>query len=207
MANPAKIHKCSNATAVSIEEYETYMARAKFHFVPRMYSTTSELTTSPYFLWKYSSIKINYFSLIKKKLSPARYNILKAHSFLSFGITIAILSSLVYPLCLLFLIPWRHYLWRRLPDHSAVNWKDASVRSPRRQSSWCKSCYERDIWRRMTENHLPDETFSRMLPTSCIFVIKHVVNLILQTNILCNNSRNNEMLQPQRYQTEIHINV
>ena len=145
--------------------------------------------------------------LDKKKLSPARYNILKAHSSLSFGITIAILSSVVYPLCLLFLIPWRHYLWRRLPDHSAVNWKDASVRSPRRQSSGCKSCYERDIWRGMTENHLPDETVSRMIPTSCIFVIKHAVNLTLQTNILCNISRNNEMLQPQLYQREIHINA
>ena len=182
------------------------MAQAKFHFVPRMYSSTSELTTSPYYIWKYSSIKINYFSLIKK-LSPARYNFLKAHSFLSFGITIAILSSLVYPLCLLFLIPWRHCLWRRLPDHSAVSWKDASVRSPRRQSSWCKSCYERDIWRGMTENHLPDETVSRMFTTSCNFVIKHTVHLPLHTNILCDNFRNHEMLQPQLYQREIYINV
>lgn len=145
--------------------------------------------------------------LDKKKLSPARYNFLKAHSFLSFGITIAILSPFVYPLCLLFLIPWRHCLWRRLPDHSAVNWKDASVRSPRRQLSWCKGCYERDIWRDMTENHLPDETVSRMLTTSCIFVIKYTVNLPLQTNILCDNFRNHEMLQAQLYQTEIHINV
>lgn len=101
LANPAVNHKYSNATAVWIEKYVTYMTQVKFHFVPRMYSTTSELTASPYFLWKYSSIKINYFSLIKK-LSPTCYNFLKAHSFLSFGITTAILSSLVYPLCLLF---------------------------------------------------------------------------------------------------------
>jgi len=180
---------------------------SKISFCPSHVLNYFRVNSSTLFSMEIFVHKNKLLFLDKKKLSPARYNFLKAHSFLSFGITIAILSSFVYPLCLLFLIPWRHCLWRRLPDHSAVNWKDASVRSPRRQSSSCKGCYERDIWRGMTENHLPDETVSRMLTTSCIFVIKYTVNLPLQTNILCDNFRNHEMLQAQLYQREIHINV